>query len=57
MMREAITAVLATPSYREVARALATQLAGIDGAINAADAIEQMLPETLREASCTFSSE
>lgn len=57
MMREAITAVLATPSYREVARALATQLAGIDGAVNAADAIEQMLPETLREASCTLSSE
>jgi len=56
MMRGAIAAVLATPSYREAAQALGKQLAGIDGAVNAANAIEEMLPETLHETSHAVSS-
>lgn len=55
-MRDAMAAALATPSYRETAQALAKQLAGMDGAAGAADVIEQMLPEALREPSHNVSS-
>jgi MGT family glycosyltransferase len=51
MMREAVRDVLATPSYRDAARAISRQLAGVDGARNAADEIEQMLSEPLAKAS------
>ena len=42
-MRDAVRDVLATPSCRETARAISRQLAGVDGARNAADEIEQLL--------------
>jgi UDP:flavonoid glycosyltransferase YjiC (YdhE family) len=42
-MRDAVSQVLGCPAYRERAAAIAPQLAGVDGASNAADEIEQML--------------
>jgi MGT family glycosyltransferase len=42
MMRSAVEEVLASPSCRDAARAIARQLAGVDGASNAADEIEQL---------------
>ncbi|MFZ2104553.1 MAG: nucleotide disphospho-sugar-binding domain-containing protein [Roseiarcus sp.] len=51
MMRAAVREVLASPSFREAASATSGQLAGIDGAKNAADEIEQLLSESLKKAS------
>jgi UDP:flavonoid glycosyltransferase YjiC (YdhE family) len=44
LMREAITEVLANSAYRERAAALCREFIGCDGARNAADEIEAMLP-------------
>jgi MGT family glycosyltransferase len=51
MIREAVRDVLASPSCRDAARAISRQLEDVDGARNAADEIEQMLVEPVREAS------
>jgi UDP:flavonoid glycosyltransferase YjiC (YdhE family) len=51
MVRDAVRDVLAAPSYRDAARAISRQLAGVDGAANAADEIEDMLTTPLRKAS------
>jgi UDP:flavonoid glycosyltransferase YjiC (YdhE family) len=51
MMREAVQDVLLSSSYRDAARAISRQLAGVDGARNAADEIEQLLSEPLAKAS------
>ena len=51
MMRAAVREVLASPSFREAASATSGQLAGIDGAKNAADEIEQLLSKSLKKAS------
>jgi len=51
MMRAAVREVLAAPACRDAARAIARQLAGVDGASNAADEIEQLLAEPLLQAS------
>jgi MGT family glycosyltransferase len=42
--RAAAQQVLATPSFRENARRLSLSLAGVDGAANAADEVESLLP-------------
>jgi hypothetical protein len=42
-MRAALREVLASPSYREAARVISAQLAGVDGAIGAANEVEMML--------------
>ena len=49
-MREAVRDLLATPSYRAVARDIAQRLEGVDGAVGAADEIESLLSERAREA-------
>jgi MGT family glycosyltransferase len=51
MMRSAVREVLASAAYRENSRAISRQLADVDGASNAANEIEQVLVERLREAS------
>jgi UDP:flavonoid glycosyltransferase YjiC (YdhE family) len=43
MICQAIAEVLATPAFGAAARALAANFAGVDGAANAADEIEQLL--------------
>lgn len=50
-MRAAVQEVLATPSYGDAASAISKQFAGVDGANNAADEIEQLLSEPLTRAS------
>lgn len=52
-MRQAIEAVLANPSFGETARELAVNFAGVDGASNAADEIEQLLVEADRAPAMT----
>jgi UDP:flavonoid glycosyltransferase YjiC (YdhE family) len=51
MMREAVRQLLGSNSYRERAAAISEQFAGVDGASNAADEIELLLPNDLRKAS------
>jgi UDP:flavonoid glycosyltransferase YjiC (YdhE family) len=51
VMRSAIRDVLATPSFRDKARAISAQLRGTDGARNAVIEIEQLLAEGSRKAS------
>jgi MGT family glycosyltransferase len=43
MLRNAVEKILATPSYRDSAKKRAAMLAGVDGAANAARAIETLL--------------
>jgi MGT family glycosyltransferase len=43
LMRAALREVLASPSYREAARVISAQLAGVDGATNAANEVEMLL--------------
>ena len=50
-MRAAIAEVLAAPGHREAARAISRDLAGLDGAANAADEVESLLAEPMRRAS------
>ena len=50
-MRGSVQEVLASSACRENAEAISRQLAGVDGARNAADEIEALLSERLREAS------
>ncbi len=51
MMREAVRQLLGSDSYRVRAAAISEQFAGVDGASNAADEIELLLPNHLRKAS------
>jgi len=51
MMRSTIQKVLASPTYRKKSLEISRLLAGVDGAGNAANEIEQMLDERLRKAS------
>ena len=51
MMREAMRQLLGSDSYRVRAAAISEQFAGVDGASNAADEIELLLPNDLRKAS------
>ena len=51
MMREAMRQLLGSDSYRVRAAAISEQFAGVDGARNAADEIELLLPNHLRKAS------
>ncbi len=50
-MRSAVKDVLASPIYREKSQAISLKLAGVDGASNAANEIEQLLRERQRKAS------
>ncbi len=51
MMREAVKQVLGAAGFRERAAKISGQLRGLDGAGNAAEEIELLLPEKLRKAS------
>ena len=51
MMREAVRQVLSSDSYRQQAAAISVQLAGVDGAGEASDEIEMLLPNHLRKVS------
>jgi UDP:flavonoid glycosyltransferase YjiC (YdhE family) len=51
MIREAVRQLLGSNSYRKRAEAVSIQFAGVDGARNAAEEIELLLPKHLRKAS------
>lgn len=50
-MRQAVEAILNTPSCRADAQRISTQFIGVDGAANAASEIEALLPQAISKAS------